>query len=261
MPDLCRVSGPAGGAKQAAALIISALAVTTLAAPPQLLLSEQDGAVATTRALAVEVAALVLDNQDLKNDKPTTLSNTGKNGSWESPEAHQLSRLITDALADAFVVRPAMLLSYGQTFEGACAKKFQESRIEQAVVDQFTDELLDKPEDMMSQNMPARTPSRPHQMRPRLPMRRVLAAPGVQQSHAPSVQHPRLGPGRAGPETSPSPPGHRPLPFREREGGPQTPCRAWPVHRHGPRQDRIRSEAERRRAGGGALSQARAARG
>jgi hypothetical protein len=145
-----------GWGEAAAALVISALAVTTLAAPPQMLLSEQDGAVATTRTLAVEVAALVLDNQDLKtNDKATTLSNSGKdNNGWETDESHQLSRPITDALADAFVVRPAMLLSYGQTFDGACAKKFQESRIEQAVVDQYVDELLDGPEDAMKEKIP-----------------------------------------------------------------------------------------------------------
>ncbi|MGW7068842.1 hypothetical protein ACWGII_37990 [Streptomyces sp. NPDC054855] len=145
-----------GWGEAAAALVISALAVTTLAAPPQMLLSEQDGAVATTRVLAVEVAALVLDNQDLKtNDKATTLNNSGKNGNgWETDESHQLSRPITDALADAFVVRPAMLLSYGQTFEGACGKKFQESRIEQAVVDQYVDELLDLPEDKMREKIP-----------------------------------------------------------------------------------------------------------
>ncbi|MFD4482800.1 hypothetical protein ACFWPU_42765 [Streptomyces sp. NPDC058471] len=146
-----------GWGEAAAALVISALAVTTLAAPPQMLLSEQDGAVATTRALAVEVAALVLDNQNLKkeNDKATTLNNSGKDGNgWETDESHQLSRPITDALADAFVVRPAMLLSYGQTFDDACAEKFQQSRIEQAVVDQYVDELLDLPEDKMREKIP-----------------------------------------------------------------------------------------------------------
>ncbi|MCX4673668.1 hypothetical protein OG453_44745 [Streptomyces sp. NBC_01381] len=144
-----------GWGEAAAALVISALAVTTLAAPPQMLLSEQDGAVATTRALAIEVAALVLDNQDLNTDKPTTLTNSGKDGGgWESAESNQLSRPITDALADAFVVRPAMLLSYGQTFEGKCAKEFQESRIEQAVADQYMDELLDSGENMMKEKIP-----------------------------------------------------------------------------------------------------------
>ncbi|MFJ2774703.1 hypothetical protein [Streptomyces sp. NPDC087300] len=144
-----------GWGEAGAALVISALAVTTLAAPPQMLLSEQDGAVATTRALAVEVAALILDNQDGKNDKPTTLDNSGKGGGgWESEESHQLSRPITDALADAFVVRPAMLLSYGQTFEDACERRFQESRIEQAVVDSYIDELLDMDEDIARDKIP-----------------------------------------------------------------------------------------------------------
>lgn len=129
-----------GWGEAAASLVISALAITTLAAPPQLLLSENDGAIATTRALAIEVAALVVHNQ---GDKATTVSSAeqGDHG-WETPDAKRLARPITDELVDAFVVRPAELLSYGQTFDGDCAKKFRQSRINQAVFDQMVDEKM-----------------------------------------------------------------------------------------------------------------------
>ncbi|MFH8736826.1 hypothetical protein [Streptomyces sp. NPDC017964] len=142
-----------GWGEAAAALVISALSVTSLAAPPQMLLSEQHGAVASARALAVEVAALILDNEDL-DTKPSTVSSAEKGGGWESPDARTLSRPITDALVDSFVVRPAMLLSYGQTFEGTCAKKFQESRIEQAVFDEWLDDALDSGEDAIRKHVP-----------------------------------------------------------------------------------------------------------
>lgn len=144
-----------GWGEAAAALVISALSVTALVAPPQMLLSEQHGAVASARGLALEVAALVLDNEDLHATKPSTVSSAEKGtAGWESPDATQLSRPITNALVDAFIVRPSMLLSYGQTFEGKCAKDFQKSRIEQAVADDWVDGALDSGPNMFRKYIP-----------------------------------------------------------------------------------------------------------
>ncbi|WP_328335760.1 MULTISPECIES: hypothetical protein [unclassified Streptomyces] len=124
-----------GWGETAAALVISALALTTFAAPPTMLLSEQSGAVGTTRQLATEVAALVLQNEETPKG-PATMSG------WETVSAARLARPITDELVDAFVVRPAMLLSYGQTFDGKCAKSFRDSRIRQAVLDAQVDDAV-----------------------------------------------------------------------------------------------------------------------
>ncbi|MCO6748871.1 hypothetical protein KQH21_11925 [Streptomyces sp. IpFD-1.1] len=136
-----------GWAEAGAALLISALSITVLAAPPQMLLSEDKGAVGTARNLAVEVAALIVDTD---GDLSTTISSGEKGAAgWETREARQISRPITDALVDAFIVRPAMLLSYGQTFEGKCAEKFQESRVEQAVLLQLFDERRNVGEDAL----------------------------------------------------------------------------------------------------------------
>ncbi|MGW1364739.1 hypothetical protein ACWCQP_45955 [Streptomyces chartreusis] len=140
-----------GWGEAAAALIISALAVTTLAAPPQLLLSEQHGAVGSARDLAVEVAALILDNEEATRTPKTSINDDlddavpagDSAGAQVRSKASALARPITDELVDAFVVRPSMLLSYGQTFDGACAKKFRDSRIQQAVADQWLDDVLD----------------------------------------------------------------------------------------------------------------------
>ncbi|WP_406349382.1 hypothetical protein OHA44_37640 [Streptomyces sp. NBC_00144] len=124
-----------GWGETAAALVISALALTTFAAPPAMLLSEQSGAVGTTRQLATEVASLILQNEETPKG-PATMS------SWETVSAARLARPITDELVDAFVVRPAMLLSYGQTFDGKCAKSFRDSRIRQAVLDAQVDDAV-----------------------------------------------------------------------------------------------------------------------
>lgn len=75
--------------------MISALALTTFAAPPTMLLSEQSDAVGTTRQLATQVAALVLQNEETPQG-PGTMS------SWENVSAARLARPITDGLVDAF---------------------------------------------------------------------------------------------------------------------------------------------------------------
>ncbi|MFD7498892.1 hypothetical protein ACFV8T_42555 [Streptomyces sp. NPDC059832] len=139
-----------GWGEMVAALVVSALALGALASPPQLLLSTDTGVVGTVRALAVETAALVLDKEAIDSTRPTTESEWEKKPSGStvgaqvrsSPSA--LARPITDALVDAFVARPAMLLSYGRTFEGSCGKRFRDSRIQQAVFDQLIDSTMEK---------------------------------------------------------------------------------------------------------------------
>ncbi|MFG2774763.1 hypothetical protein [Streptomyces sp. NPDC048350] len=147
-----------GWGEMAAAMVISALAVGALASPPQMLLSKDHGAVAAVRDLAVETAALVLDKEaiDAGSAATTTAGNT-----WEKPgqgvtvgqrvrsSAGSIARPITDALVDAFVARPAMMLSYGRTFEDPkdgkgprCGTLFRQSRISQAVFDTKIDEIL-----------------------------------------------------------------------------------------------------------------------
>ncbi|MCX5231465.1 hypothetical protein [Streptomyces sp. NBC_00233] len=146
-----------GWGEMAAAMVISALAVGALASPPQMLLSKDHGAVATVRDLAVETAALILDKEAI--DTGSTATTTA--GTWEKAgqgatvgqrvrdSAGSIARPITDALVDAFVARPAMMLSYGRTFEDPkngrgpkCGTLFRQSRISQAVFDQKIDEIL-----------------------------------------------------------------------------------------------------------------------
>ncbi|MEU3400845.1 hypothetical protein AB0H40_29735 [Streptomyces filamentosus] len=147
-----------GWGEMAAALVISALALGALASPPQMLLSKDSGVVATVRDLAVETAALVLDKEAIDAGSPDRTTATG---AWEkagegdtagkqvrnSPSS--IARPITDALVDAFVARPAMMLSYGRTFADPkngdgpkCGTLFRESRISQAVFDKELDEFL-----------------------------------------------------------------------------------------------------------------------
>ncbi|MDH2392194.1 hypothetical protein QCN29_26110 [Streptomyces sp. HNM0663] len=116
-----------GWGDAALSLLLSALTVTLLASPPQTLLGEETGAIAVTRGLALEVADVILDANPAtpeKNDGVTTPA-TGTT----------LSRPLTDALTDAFIVKPAMLLQYGRVFEGECATEYADTRLKQLAFD------------------------------------------------------------------------------------------------------------------------------
>ncbi|MET9427882.1 MULTISPECIES: hypothetical protein [unclassified Streptomyces] len=116
-----------GWGDAALSLLLAALTVTLLTSPPQTLLGEETGAIAVTRGLALEVADVILDANPAtpeQNDGVTTPA-TGSS----------LSRPLTDALTDAFIVKPAMLLQYGRVFEGECAAAYADARLDQLVFD------------------------------------------------------------------------------------------------------------------------------
>ncbi|MER6610776.1 hypothetical protein ABT282_34000 [Streptomyces sp. NPDC000927] len=109
----------------ALSLLLAALTATLLASPPQVLLGEETGAIAVARGLALEVADVILDASPAapaQDDSVTTPAT-----------ATTLSRPLTDALTDAFITKPAMLLQYGRVFEGECATAYSETRIGQLV--------------------------------------------------------------------------------------------------------------------------------
>ncbi|HBF83815.1 MAG TPA: hypothetical protein DD420_28980, partial [Streptomyces sp.] len=116
-----------GWGDAALSLLLAALTATLLASPPQVLLGEDTGAIAIARGLALEVADVILDANPAapQDDADATTPATGAT----------LSRPLTDALTDAFIVKPAMLLQYGRTFEGECAAAYADTRLEQLAFD------------------------------------------------------------------------------------------------------------------------------
>ncbi|MEV3999113.1 hypothetical protein ACFYPK_27860 [Streptomyces halstedii] len=115
-----------GWGDAALSLLLAGLTTTLLASPPQTLLGEETGAIAVTRGFALEVADVILDaNPAAPQDNDVTTPATGAT----------LSRPLTDALTDAFIVKPAMLLQYGRVFEGECAAAYADTRLEQLAFD------------------------------------------------------------------------------------------------------------------------------
>ncbi|WP_351233312.1 hypothetical protein [Streptomyces sp. NPDC002133] len=115
-----------GWGDAALSLLLAALATTLLASPPQVLLGEQEGALAAARGFALEVADVILDADPAK---------TPVEGDASEATSSALSRPLTDALTDAFIVKPAMLLQYGRTFEGECATRYSNTKITQLAYD------------------------------------------------------------------------------------------------------------------------------
>ncbi|WP_146057515.1 hypothetical protein, partial [Streptomyces sp. SM12] len=129
-----------GWGEAVASVVIAALAVGVLAAPAHLILDEEDGAIGKAREAALVVATLTLDPRPAPD-----LSGVATPEDWEEHQREQsrtptlpngpleLSRPLTDSIVDAFIVRPSQLLSYGQTFSGACEQRFRDARIAQHV--------------------------------------------------------------------------------------------------------------------------------
>ncbi|MFJ1744395.1 hypothetical protein ACIOG4_37820 [Streptomyces microflavus] len=124
-----------GWGDAALSILLAALTTTLLASPPAALLGEESGAIAVTRGLALEVADVILDAD------PVLDVDREQNGAATSAS---LARPLTDALTDAFIVRPSMLLQYGRVFEGDCARKYAETRVEQLVFDRKVQSRMDK---------------------------------------------------------------------------------------------------------------------
>ncbi|MER6075912.1 hypothetical protein ABT187_45645 [Streptomyces sp. NPDC001817] len=125
-----------GWGDAALSVVLAALTTTLLSSPPQTLLDDHNGAIAITRGFALDVADVILDAD------PTT---PWANNNVTTPAtSFTLSRPLTDALTDAFIVKPAMLLQYGQVFDGKCAALYTDKRLEQLAYDRQIDQITKK---------------------------------------------------------------------------------------------------------------------
>ncbi|MHA4820129.1 hypothetical protein ACXZ65_37925 [Streptomyces aculeolatus] len=129
-----------GWGEAVAALTISAVSIGALASPVPLLLDEDQGAVGTARALAAEVAGLTLGQRQAGTEEE---SKAGVGGIGDAA-SREISRPITDAIVDAFVVKTSQLLTYGQTFSGSCDEDFRDMRVRQGVYEEVLNEERDE---------------------------------------------------------------------------------------------------------------------
>ncbi|MFJ8752297.1 hypothetical protein ACIREO_23620 [Streptomyces sp. NPDC102441] len=116
-----------GFAEAGMSLVVAAIATTVLLSPAQVLLGTHDqpspggstmllsdeGLIGQAKDLSLEVSAVVLSQDPEGDTKP-----------------ENVSKPITDALVDAFIVKPTQLMLYGKTFnDPKCSKAFAEASL------------------------------------------------------------------------------------------------------------------------------------
>jgi hypothetical protein len=116
-----------GFAEAGVSLVVAAAATTVLLSPAQVFLGtqgqpnpggstmllSQDGLLGKAKDLSLQISSLVLSN-----DPNHTQAQSGN-----------VSKPITDALVDAFIVKPTQLMLYGQTFDGKCGEAFAHAKL------------------------------------------------------------------------------------------------------------------------------------
>jgi hypothetical protein len=123
-----------GFAEAGMSLVVAALATTVLLSPAQVLLGahgqpspggstmllSDDGFIGKAKCVSLEVSAVVLDAES------------------SCEETNNVSKPITDALVDAFIVKPTQLMLYGKTFKDPdCAKAFAQASLVKYNYDQM----------------------------------------------------------------------------------------------------------------------------
>ncbi|MBV9022731.1 MAG: hypothetical protein JO362_02720 [Streptomycetaceae bacterium] len=115
-----------GFAEAGVSLVVAAVATTVLLSPAQVLLGtqgqpspggstmllSQDGLLGKAKDLSLQISSLVLSNN------PNAQAHSGN-----------VAKPITDALVDAFIVKPTQLMLYGTTFDGTCGEAFAKAKL------------------------------------------------------------------------------------------------------------------------------------
>ncbi|KOV54732.1 membrane protein [Streptomyces sp. AS58] len=126
-----------GFAEIGVSLVVAALSTTVLVSPAQVLLGQHDqpqpqgstmllsegGLLGKSKDFTLEVASIVLA------DDPASAKG--------SADPNNVAKPITDALVEAFIVKPNQLMVYGQTFDGQCDKAFREFKLAEFNLDQL----------------------------------------------------------------------------------------------------------------------------
>ncbi|MEU5108476.1 hypothetical protein AB0H07_40510 [Streptomyces sp. NPDC021354] len=122
-----------GWGDAALSILLAALTTTAVITPPQQLMGT-NGALGQVRQFSLEVTAIILDS----TNPPGEQQDDGT-----PVTAAALARPITDALADAFIAKPAQLIKYGRTFSDDCSERYAEALIDQLVWDRKAQERVD----------------------------------------------------------------------------------------------------------------------
>ncbi|MEU9744845.1 hypothetical protein [Streptomyces niveus] len=125
-----------GFAEIGVSLVVAAVATTVLVSPAQVLLGQHDQPQPQGSTMLLSNDGLLGKAKDFTLEVASIVLSEDPEHAQGSSDPNNVAKPITDALVDAFVVKPNELMVYGNTFDGACDKAFREFKLAEYDLDQ-----------------------------------------------------------------------------------------------------------------------------
>ncbi|MEU2770748.1 MULTISPECIES: hypothetical protein [Streptomyces] len=126
-----------GFAEIGVSLVVAALTTTVLVSPAQVLLGQHDQAQPQGSTMLLSEEGLLGKSKDFTLEVASIVLADDPAGAQGSADPNNVAKPITDALVEAFIVKPNQLMVYGQTFDGVCDKAFREFKLAEFNLDQL----------------------------------------------------------------------------------------------------------------------------
>ncbi|WP_240204739.1 hypothetical protein [Streptomyces actuosus] len=126
-----------GFAEIGVSLVVAALTTTVLVSPAQVLLGQHDQAQPQGSTMLLSEGGLVGKSKDFTLEVASIVLADDPASAKGSADPNNVAKPITDALVEAFIVKPNQLMVYGQTFDGQCDKAFREFKLAEFNLDQL----------------------------------------------------------------------------------------------------------------------------
>ncbi|MDX3206277.1 hypothetical protein [Streptomyces scabiei] len=126
-----------GFAEIGVSLVVAALTTTVLVSPAQVLLGQHDQAQPQGSTMLLSEEGLLGKSKDFTLEVASIVLADDPASAQGSADPNNVAKPITDALVEAFIVKPNQLMVYGQTFDGQCDKAFREFKLAEYNLDQL----------------------------------------------------------------------------------------------------------------------------
>ncbi|MEU5137039.1 hypothetical protein [Streptomyces californicus] len=126
-----------GFAEIAVSLVVAAVTTTVLVSPAQVLLGQHDQAQPQGSTMLLSEEGLLGKSKDFTLEIASIVLADDPASAQGSADPNNVAKPITDALVEAFIVKPNQLMVYGQTFDGQCDKAFREFKLAEYNLDQL----------------------------------------------------------------------------------------------------------------------------
>ncbi|MFD3961532.1 hypothetical protein [Streptomyces bacillaris] len=126
-----------GFAEIGVSLVVAALTTTVLVSPAQVLLGQHDQAQPQGSTMLLSEEGLLGKSKDFTLEVASIVLADDPASAKGSADPDNVSKPITNALVEAFIVKPNQLMVYGQTFDGQCDRAFRDFKLAEFNLDQL----------------------------------------------------------------------------------------------------------------------------